>query len=72
MVAFTFSVLGLRSEADGVFVVAERAKNKTLDANERVSNIERGVLSVTDVINQTKENVESATQALEDAESKCE
>ena len=55
-----------------MFVVAERAMNKSLLTNERVTALEEGVLNVADAISQTVENVQSATQALEDAENKCE
>ncbi len=66
-----FSQSGLRDEALKIFIAAQKARNLTIETEQRVSSIEEGLVNVASNIEGTVENIKIGEEALSNAESKC-
>lgn len=63
--------IGLEEEANRLFQIAQDALNRTVDTEEMVGEIEEGLEDVADSIEQTRNNIQEASEALDLAENKC-
>lgn len=68
---FIVHLQGLDEEANRLFLLADDARNTTLETDRLVTDIEEAVDGVIGSIIQTRENIANASQALDAAEGKC-